>query len=169
MRPSDRGGQARRQGARRGDQRPGDLRPTIEHRDAPGQAGASRCRGGEPVWYTGDTSNMAPQVEEALEAYVDESHTKAMAILPLAKPTTLTALIEHRRETRQEFIGALIIEQITDEAFTQGMIRRIEVVRDHSASAMSNSIEHQNLFLMPLWRTLGKSKASSPREICPRL
>jgi hypothetical protein len=113
--------------------------------------------GGEPVWYTGDTSNMAPQVEEAIEAYVDESHSKAMAILPLAKPRETENLIDHQKAP--EFIGALIIEQITDEAFTQGMIRRIEVVRDHCASAMSNSIEHQSLFLMPLWRTLGKSKA----------
>ena len=41
---------------------------------------------GEDVWYTGDTSDMAPQVEAALDAYVDESHTKAMAILPLTEP-----------------------------------------------------------------------------------
>jgi multidrug efflux pump subunit AcrA (membrane-fusion protein) len=53
----------------------------------------------------------------------------------------------------------LIIEQITEEVFTQGMIRRIEVVRDHCSSAMSNSIEHQSLFLMPVWRTLGKTRA----------
>jgi biotin carboxyl carrier protein len=112
--------------------------------------------GGEPVWYSGDTSNMAPQVEEALEAYVDESHTKAMAILPLARPREEN-LIENQRPP--EYIGALIIEQITDEAFTQGMVRRIEVVRDHCSSAMSNSIEHQSLFLMPVWRMLGKSRA----------
>ncbi|MEM9503534.1 MAG: hypothetical protein AAGA01_06215, partial [Cyanobacteria bacterium P01_E01_bin.43] len=37
----------------------------------------------EDVWYTGDTSKLAPQVEKAIDAYVDESQTKAMAILPL--------------------------------------------------------------------------------------
>jgi biotin carboxyl carrier protein len=114
--------------------------------------------GGEPVWYSGDTSNMAPQIEEAIEAYVDESHTKAMAILPLAKPQDKTSdTIDHAPPA--EYIGALIIEQITDEAFTQGMIRRIEVVRDHCSAAMSNAIEHQSLFLMPVWRTLGKTRA----------
>jgi biotin carboxyl carrier protein len=101
---------------------------------------------------------MAPQVEEAIEAYVDESHTKAMAILPLAKPQDKTSdTIDHAPPA--EYIGALIIEQITDEAFTQGMIRRIEVVRDHCSAAMSNSIEHQSLFLMPVWRTIGKTRA----------
>ncbi len=114
--------------------------------------------GGEPVWYSGDTSNMAPQVEEAIEAYVDESHTKAMAILPLARPQDKTSdTIDHVPPA--EYIGALIIEQITDEAFTQGMIHRIEVVRDHCSAAMSNAIEHQSLFLMPVWRTIGKSRA----------
>ena len=49
---------------------------------------------GEPVWYSGDTTDMAPQVEEAIEAYVDDSHAKNVAILPLVradpswKPTT---------------------------------------------------------------------------------
>lgn len=112
---------------------------------------------GEPVWYTGDTSNMPPQVEEAIEAYVDESHTKAMAILPLARPRDpATEALD--LPPPPEFIGALIVEQITDEAFTQGMLRRVEVVRDHSSSALSNSAEHESLFLMPLWRTLGKAK-----------
>src|SRR5690606_15059202 len=41
---------------------------------------------GEPVWYTGDTTDMPPQVEEAVQAYVDESHSKTVAVLPLIKP-----------------------------------------------------------------------------------
>ena len=41
---------------------------------------------GETVWYTGDTSMMAPQVEEAVQEYVDESHSKAVAIVPLKEP-----------------------------------------------------------------------------------
>ena len=41
---------------------------------------------GDPVWYTGDTSDMAPQVEDAVEEYVDESHSKTVAVLPLNRP-----------------------------------------------------------------------------------
>ena len=40
---------------------------------------------GEPLWYTGDTSNLAPQIEEAVQEYVDEAHTKMIAVLPLAR------------------------------------------------------------------------------------
>src|SRR5215218_9620718 len=51
-----------------------------------GRLAAAVVKTGEDVWFTGDTSNLAPQVEEALDAYVDESHTKAIAILPLTEP-----------------------------------------------------------------------------------
>ena len=39
------------------------------------------------------------------------------------------------------------------------MQRRVEVVRDHSALALANAIEHHSLFLMPLWSFIGKSRA----------
>ena len=51
-----------------------------------GKLATAVVKTGEDVWYSGDTSNLAPQVEEALDAYVDESHTKSMAILPLVEP-----------------------------------------------------------------------------------
>ncbi len=41
---------------------------------------------GETVWYTGDTALMAPQVEEAVQAYIDEAHSKAVGIIPLKRP-----------------------------------------------------------------------------------
>ena len=40
---------------------------------------------GEPVWYMGDTSDMAPQVEQTVQAYVDESHSKTVAVMPLLR------------------------------------------------------------------------------------
>jgi multidrug efflux pump subunit AcrA (membrane-fusion protein) len=110
---------------------------------------------GEPVWYTGDTSDMPPQVEEAVQAYVDESHSKTVAVLPLIRPQPEK---EHEEErTEVETIGALIVEQIDNARLGEGMLRRVDVVTEHSSSALANALEHQNLFLMPLWRALGKS------------
>jgi multidrug efflux pump subunit AcrA (membrane-fusion protein) len=57
-----------------------------------------------------------------------------------------------------ETIGALIVEQIENARLGEGMLRRVDVVNDHSASALTNALEHQNLFLMPVWRTLGKTR-----------
>ena len=38
----------------------------------------------EPMWYTGDTTNLAPQVEKVVDEYVDESHSKAVVVIPLS-------------------------------------------------------------------------------------
>ena len=48
---------------------------------------------GEDVWYSGDTSNLAPQVEAALDAYVDESHTKAIAEQEVLKENNIDGLL----------------------------------------------------------------------------
>ena len=117
---------------------------------------------GEPVWYTGDTSDMAPQVEDAIEEYVDESHSKTVAVLPLMPPAEETDEDEEEEQagtpTSVAPIGAIIVEQIEDSRVPQSMVQRVEVVSQHSATALGNSIEHQSLFLMPLWRALGKTR-----------
>lgn len=110
---------------------------------------------GEPVWYSGDTTDMAPQVEEALEAYVDDSHAKNVAILPLlrARPE-----LETDDESAGETIGALIVEQIEDSRTRDGMVQRVNVVCEHSATALGNALQHNGLFLLPVWRALGKAR-----------
>src|SRR4051794_28752474 len=119
---------------------------------------AAVVKTGEDVWYSGDTSNMAPQVEAALDAYVDESHTKAIAILPLTEPQDKEAKfseeeIDHRPP---KVIGALIVEQMVDSRTPDGFLQRVEVVRTHSSTALTNALQHEGLFLLPLWRFLGK-------------
>lgn len=108
---------------------------------------------GETVWYTGDTSMMAPQVEEAVQEYVDEVHSKAVAIVPLKEPHDKTDPMAAPR-----VIGALIIEQIEDSRPRDGLTQRIEVVSEHSSLALTNVLEHNDLFLMPVWRAIGKSR-----------
>ena len=109
---------------------------------------------GEPVWYTGDTSQMAPQVEEAVQAYVDESHSKTVGIIPLEKPRE----VDDDDKEPPQVLGALIVEQIEDSRPKEGMLQRVDVVRDHSSAALANAIEYHSLFLLPLWKTLGKAQ-----------
>ncbi len=113
---------------------------------------------GEDVWYSGDTSNLAPQVEEALDAYVDESNTKAIAILPLFEPRDAEARFTEEEEVDPaRVIGALIVEQMVDSRTPDGFLQRVDVVRTHSATALVNALEYEGLFLMPVWRALGKT------------
>jgi multidrug resistance efflux pump len=113
---------------------------------------------GEAVWYSGDTSDMAPQVEAALDAYVDESHTKAIAILPLIEARDEEAKFAEGEEVDPaRVLGALIVEQMVDSRTPDGFLQRVDVVRTHSATALANALEYEGLFLMPVWRALGKS------------
>jgi multidrug efflux pump subunit AcrA (membrane-fusion protein) len=113
---------------------------------------------GDAIWYTGDTQDLAPQVEKAVEEYVDEAHSKTVAILPLKRPDPPEDVDPTKRADLEEPVGALIVEQIEDSRVPSSMVQRVEVVSRHSSTAMANALEHQNLFLMPLWRLLGKTR-----------
>jgi hypothetical protein len=113
---------------------------------------------GEPVWYAGDTRDLAPQVEDAVQEYVDDAHSKMIAVLPLGRPKPDHDSDEEDKEHIEEPVGALIVEQIEDNRVAPAMAQRIDVVCKHSSIALANAMEHQNLFLMPVWRAIGKSK-----------
>ena len=115
------------------------------------------ARSGEDLWYTGDTANLAPQVEKAVNAYVDESHTKQIAVLPL-REIDPHADDKTRPQTRENMLGAIVIEQLVDSRPPDGLLQRVGVVRRHSATALTNAQAHEGLFLLPLWRLIGKSR-----------
>ena len=120
---------------------------------------------GEPLYYDGSTEDMPPQLEEAIDDYVDESYSKMIIVLPMRKPLKLDrfeagsveqeAAIEGGRTG--EVIGALIIEQIETDLPRDVIDPRIDLVYEHSSRAVSNALSHNNVFLMPIWRSIGNS------------
>lgn len=120
------------------------------------QLATAVVRTGEPMWYTGDMSQLAPQVEEALDAYLDDAHSKTVAVLPLRRPIDESPGAEKKEIPPP--VGAIIVEQIEDARPREGMLQRVEVVGEHGGTALANAIEHNSLFLMPVWRTIGHSK-----------
>lgn len=114
---------------------------------------------GDDLWFDGDSSDLAPQVEKVVNAYVDESHTKQLAVLPLREADLEEEKPGERKEKKREnILGAIIIEQLVDQQQPEGMLQRIEVVRRHSSTSLTNAQEFEGLFLLPLWRALGKTK-----------
>ena len=112
---------------------------------------------GEPLWYVGNTEDMPPQVEEAIHHYVDESHAKVVGVLPLLKPLDQEREAGDEEEEEEDtVVGALIVEQFDQTSLSDRVRKRVEVVKDHAASAMANALEHDGIFLMPVWRTIGK-------------
>lgn len=135
-----------------------------------GKLANSVIKSNEEVWYTGDTTDFAPQVEKAVEDYVDESHTKMIAVFPLSK-ILLEEKIEEEASKNpkpEPPFGALIVEQIEDSRIPERMRKRVEIVSEHACSALGNSLDHNSVFLMPVWRAIGKSKVLLSARMLPK-
>jgi biotin carboxyl carrier protein len=125
------------------------------------------AKSGEPLWYGGSTEELPPQIEEAIEDYVDQSYTKSLAVIPLREPKQADTSanpagggqvgVEELTHTGK-IIGALVIEQIESDIPRDILAPRLDLVYEHSARALSNAIDHNSLFLMPVWRSIGKAK-----------
>jgi multidrug efflux pump subunit AcrA (membrane-fusion protein) len=133
-------------------------------------------KSGEPLWYGGTTEDLPPQIEEAIEDYVDQSYTKSLAVIPLREPKQVDSsspgtggqlAIEELSHTGK-IIGALVIEQIESDIPRDILAPRLDLVYEHSARALSNAIDHNSLFLMPVWRAIGKSRVVVEARLLPR-
>lgn len=115
--------------------------------------------GQEPVWYRGDTSDMPPQLEKVVHEYVEgTAHAKSVGVLPLMRGGNASG-VDKKTRRRPETIGALVVEQFQQARMPENMLERLRVVQEHAALALSNAQEHNGLFLMPLWRALGRCRA----------
>ena len=135
-----------------------------------GKLATVTLKAGEPIWYSGDTTDFPPQIDRAIEKYVDESHSKMIAVHPLFPGEK-----EHNEEDkpgkkrkRQRPFGVLIVEQIEDNRLTERTRKRIDIVAEHAGSALGNALEHHSILLLPLWKLLGKSKKLISSETLPK-
>lgn len=115
----------------------------------------------EPLMYVGKIDNLPPQIEQPLADYIQESGARCVIVIPLFASDPLIEREPDKKsgkkpEVKRKVIGALIVEQITESRPKPGMIDRLNLVSEHVATAVSNALTHQNLFLLPLWRALGK-------------
>ncbi len=125
----------------------------------------------EPIVYTGTTADFAPQVEEAVEEYVDQSHTKMVAVYPLVHEDITDKDADDTEKDKRPVpvpFGAIIIEQIEDNRIPEKMKKRIEIVVDHARAAVGNALDHNSVFLMPLWKLIGKSKVLVTAKMLPK-
>jgi len=120
-------------------------------------------RSGEPLWYDGSMEDLPPQIEEAIEDYVDLSHGRTITVLPIRQPERKTEgdVLAARSETnetrtRRDIIGALIVEQIETQLSRQVLEGRVDLVYEHTCRALSNSLSHSQILFMPVWRFLDR-------------
>ncbi len=115
---------------------------------------AAVVRARNPLWYSPTSSDVPPQIEKHLHRYIDRSHTKMLAIVPLQRPAADSNAA--KRAASPAILGALIIEQRTQGDVSKSMRQRIEVAATHSQDALNNALDHNSIFLLPVWQLLGR-------------
>jgi len=131
-------------------------RRAAEVRDL-GRLAEAVLQTGEPLWPNG-SEELPPQIQEPLQSYLDRSHARLVAVLPLRHCSGEQADSREGDEGRslQRPIGALIVEQLREASLSETLRSRSGIVAHHSSAALVNAIEHSSLFLLPLWKALGQ-------------
>lgn len=122
---------------------------------------------GEVCWYTDQINDeVPPQIADALHAYVDESFVKTLGIIPLRKPCPQDSSTNTHEEDLEtlgkeppagEIIGAFVVENFEEVEWPNGFEERTQTLAKHGSVALGNALAMHQLFLMPLWRTLGRA------------
>lgn len=113
---------------------------------------------GEPLWYSGNTDDLAPKAEHLLHDYLDESHARSVALIPLRK------FVSHDDKEQGRTLGMLVVEQfqgVLDDAGRQ----TISVARGHAATALSNALEMQKIPFNRLLRWAAQVKGLLPKSL----
>jgi multidrug efflux pump subunit AcrA (membrane-fusion protein) len=114
--------------------------------------------GGESLTYTGRTTGWPIQVEQALADYIAESRSRMVRIELIREQRPLIRVEEELPSTQpRRIIGCLMIEQMVESRPRGDLLKRSELIVDHVATALSNARRHESIFLLPLWRTIGRT------------
>ena len=113
---------------------------------------------GEELWYSGRTDELAPSVERAIQEYLDESHARALAILPLRVPDRRTEKGPGRT------VGVIAIEQFHG-SLDEGARQAIRAAQGHAAAALGNALEVRQIPFSGMLRAVGRVQGLLPKSL----
>jgi hypothetical protein len=115
---------------------------------------------GERLIYTGTKDDaLPPKVLESLDAYLGESNSKILVVMPL--------IDEREKEGKKKARSALMMESFETNLQPEQLLARLDVVGRHAAPALYNAQEYRRIPMRFLWLPLayvqdglgGKTKA----------
>jgi len=138
------------------------------------------AKAGDALWHPDTDQELPPQIEDELDAYIDESHATALAILPLEKPrpaavvkpggvdAVAVAKAEAAPKQVPEPIAVLVAEWFSSSVIEPGARARVELVADHGRIALANALAHTSLPFYGVINLLGKSRALTTARNLPK-
>ncbi len=108
---------------------------------------------GEPFWFAGESTGLAPQIAAPLHAWQDESHARSLVIVPLRTDGDSKSVAD------ETLAGAALVAECfggdpPDEAFRH----RVATVSRHAELALQNALEHEGLPFFRLLHALQRAK-----------
>jgi hypothetical protein len=108
---------------------------------------------GEKLIFKGTKDDsLPPKVLDSLEAYLAESASQLLVVLPLRDEREGDAKSKDRKPPR----SALLMECFEAPAEPQEVIGRLEVVGRHATSALYNAVEHRRIPGRWVWMPIAK-------------
>ncbi|MEM8733739.1 MAG: HlyD family efflux transporter periplasmic adaptor subunit [Planctomycetota bacterium] len=107
------------------------------------------------------TAGLAPQVEAALNAYLDTSHCLEVGLVPLyGAPAELEPEDQLQMgEVSRKPVGALVFERLSlSEMIEVPSTGTRDFLCQQSGLALCHAQAHDRIFLLPLWRRLGDAQ-----------
>jgi|688.fasta_scaffold26645_3 hypothetical protein len=128
---------------------------SIERRAAEikrlGELATAVAKSREPLWQNGEAQPLAPQLETPLQAYLDQSQSRALAIIPWTASESQEISSPQPAARSPAPAATLILEQLSQAGFTAEQRQRAEQLRPAAATALANALQVDRL---PLRRTL---------------
>jgi multidrug resistance efflux pump len=107
-------------------------------------------------WVTGNTDEIAPEVAKKINDYLDESHSRTLAVIPLAiRPPDVPDLNMTKKDHKVRKLGALILEYFDDEVAQDTIRDDCDLIVEQSQLALENARKHNEIFLQPILKKLG--------------
>ena len=116
---------------------------------------------GEAFRYDGTLNSVPKQLEEPLADFIQEGGARFLLIVPLIEPERLIKPEEPSgggkvKKLERKTIGALIVEQMLNSEPSTQLKNTLDSITDHIAAATYNARSHSSIFLLPVWRSIGR-------------
>ena len=118
------------------------------------------CRSGQPLWIGGvETAELSRNIRELSDDYLNESHSRTLGVIPLFNRAEPTAEDNPDEPVgKRNSVGAMIFEWFGQDVSRSAAGVDVEILTDHVGRALGNAQEHSTIFLLPLWKAIGKWK-----------
>ena len=115
---------------------------------------------GETLTYTGKVDGLAPQIEEPLAAFVQESGSRMVMMVPTFETEDMVRkqgeeADRDRKKKRIKAMGCIVIEQIAESEPLPQLEQRADLIADHVGAALWNARQHGRIFGLSIWKLMG--------------